>query len=408
MRREQYLACLVFVAATRIASAYDGQVVNDQGNAVANATIAVAATSAPGTLAAIFDLDGAAKPNPFSANAEGHYSFSAAPGDYNIAISAPGFSTALVGVGVADPSGPHAIAGDDDQAPLTLVESDTVATAGNAALALERRRSDGTPLAGPWSLHVNQGPAPRKTDFLWLYNVDWNEAKQERSPLLTADAGFALDFKPGSVGPPDSPQHTADQQRFSFAYDYTPPRPAGSKPTWTTILQDSEASFDTIGTMRVVRIGAGPFVISDGLENSSLEARRVGWGTFHTTAPAGVLSPVVDPQPAMDPGDVAIPISVNPYPGAAPATEHAQLDATVFLRSGNGSPPTLLTVGKALVRVASGTVASPGDVVVSSGTQPGRAAVDNSVTEPRRTIGLALEPVGATLPGYLAIVRTAR
>jgi len=68
----------------------------------------------------------------------------------------------------------------------------------------------------------------------------------------------------------------------------------------------------------------------------------------------------------------------------------------------------VLSVGKALVRVQSGVTISPGDIVVSSGSSPGTAKGDNSTTDPRSIIGFALEHAGATLPGYVAIVRTNR
>ena len=49
-----------------------------------------------------------------------------------------------------------------------------------------------------------------------------------------------------------------------------------------------------------------------------------------------------------------------------------------------------------------------GGIVTFDGSEPARASVDNTTTDPRRIVGFALEPVGATLPGYLAIVRTSR
>lgn len=94
--------------------------------------------------------------------------------------------------------------------------------------------------------------------------------------------------------------------------------------------------------------------------------------------------------------------------GASWATQSAQRDATVYMKIGNGTLPSVLSVGKALVRVQSGVTISPGDIVVSSGSSPGTAKGDNSTTDPRSIIGFALEHAGATLPGYVAIVRTNR
>ena len=392
---------LLAFAATR-ASAYDGQALNDQGAVLPGATIRVVQATAPTTLASIFETNGAPKANPFTADAQGRYAFMAAAGDYDITVTASGFSATLVNVPVVDPGAPHVIGGDDGRAPLTLVEASAPATAGNAALVLERRRSDGTSIAGPWSLHVNAGPTSDPARLEWLYNVDWNEPTQRPTNRITADVAFALRSEPisGSANPA--------QRHFSFAYDYAREGAAGGTPVWTTIFESDEAQFSDIGQQGIIRAGAGPFVISDGLEGSSLVARRVNWSRFDKPAPAGILSPVVRPNPEPQPGDVVVPTATPDYPSAAPATAHAERDATVYLLGGNGTPPSLLTVGKALVRVASGVVAAPGDVVVSSGIESARAAVDNTITDPRRIVGLALEPVGATLPGYVAIVRTTR
>jgi hypothetical protein len=393
---------LLLLAATGCLSPYEGQVVNDQGAAVAGATISVSPADAPATLAPLFDASGARKPNPFTADATGRYSFWAPTGSYNIAITASGFSTTLVNVPVVDRRVAHTAGGSNAQ--LTLVESSATTTSGNAALAIERLRADGSRVYGPWSLHVDKGPEGRTGDLRWLYNVDWNEAAQTTTGFITADAGLAMTLAPR--GPIAAAGAT---QQYSFSFDYAVPGAAGATPAWTTFFRQDQATVPGFGVLPVARAGTGPFVVGDGLANSSLVARRVGWDTYRTTAPAGVLVPVGDDEPRPSPGDVVVPApSPFGHAMAARTTQHAEADASVYLRGGNGTSPSLLGAGKALVRMASGAVAGPGDTIVSSGVEPGRGAVDNAVTDSRRIVGFALEAVGDTLPGYLAIVRSSR
>jgi hypothetical protein len=385
-------------------SPYQGQVVDDSGAAVAGATIRVTATNAPATTALIFHANGMLKANPFTADAEGRFVFHAQSGSYNIQITGPGFSRTLVDVAVADRRAAHTVTGSNAQPPLRLVESSAVTAAGNAALVLERRRADGSLVYGPWSLHANKGAASRPAELRWLYNTDWNEAAQAATGRTTADVAYAMTLAPrGATVAPHQ------EQPFAFQFDYAPSAAAGTAPVWQRIFRSDESFVPALGTLASARVGSGPFVVGDGLASSSLIARRVGWDTYQTTAPAGVLMPVELVEPAPSPGEVVVPV-VRPQGDATAerTDQHAQLDASVYLRHGNGSYPSLLGVGKALVRVASAVAVAPGDLVVSSGVEAGRATVDNTVTEPRSIVGFALEAAGQTLPGYVAIVRSSR
>jgi hypothetical protein len=385
-------------------SSYQGQVVGDDGAAVAGASIRVSPLSAPAALATLYDADGVRMPNPFLAGADGRYFFRTFSGSYNVGITAPGFSRTLVNVAVVDPRQAHAVTGSNAEPPLTLVESSAVTAAGNAALVLERRRPDGTRVYAPWSLHVNKGQASRPAELRWLYNTDWNEAVQAATGRIMADAAYSLTLAPRGL------QRAGGQhQPFSFTFEHAPAGAAGTTPAWVRVFRQDEANLPNLGFYAITRVGAGPFVVGDGLPNSSLVARRVGWDTYRTTAPAGVLSPVSNVAPVPSPGEVVVPESTpDGYAMPVRSDQHAQRDASVYLRGGNGTLPSMLDVGKALVRVASGVSAVPGDTIVSSGVEPGRATVDNAVADPRSIVGFALESSGATLPGYVAIVRSSR
>jgi len=290
------------------------------------------------------------------------------------------------------------------------VEPSSVTTTGNAAIVLERLRADGSRVYGPWYLQVNKGPSDRKAAFRWLYNVDWNESQQATSGFITADAGFALRLAPRGT------LLTSGTQPFAFAFDYAPAGAVGATPAWTTLFSvDEGRTANGNGTWPMARVNGGPFVVSDGLENSSLVARRLSWHCSNVTAPSGVLTRIdgtapftcgVDPPAPCDPcpGDVVIASAAS----VSRAGQHAQRGATVYFYGGNGTQHSVLAVGKALVRLASGAVVRTGDIVVSSGTEAGHAAADNSVTDPRSIVGFALEAAGATLPGYVAILRPNR
>jgi hypothetical protein len=406
MRRAGLLALLGLVAAAGCVpvSSHHGQVLDDGGAAVAGASIRVSPTGAPAALATLYDAAGVRMPNPFSADADGRYFFRTFSGSYNIDVSAPGFSRTLVNVAIVDPRQAHAVTGSNDQPPLTLVETSTVATGGNAALVLERRRADGTRLYAPWSLHVNKGQASRPAELRWLYNTDWNEAAQSATGRVMADAAYSLTLAPRGFS-----LAGAQQQPFSFTFERATAGAAGTAPSWVQVFRQDQANLPNLGVYSITRVGTGPFVVGDGLPSSSLIARRVGWDTYHTTAPAGVLTPVSSVGPVLSPGEVVVPeSSPDGYPMPVRSDQYAQVEASVYLRGGNGTLPSMLHVGKALVRVASGLSAAPGDTIVSSGVEPGRATVDNTVTDPRSIIGFALESSGATLPGYVAIVRSSR
>src|SRR5262249_8878782 len=140
-------------------SHFGSRVVNDAGAAVVGAGVQVTAIETPTVLASLFADAAGTMPlaDPLTTDGIGAYEFYVASGSYDIAISSATFATTLVGVGIVDPGVPHVQVGNDATAPITLVESSDPAVGGNAALLLERRRADGSRVAGPWSLHVNQG-----------------------------------------------------------------------------------------------------------------------------------------------------------------------------------------------------------------------------------------------------------
>ncbi|TMA68816.1 MAG: carboxypeptidase regulatory-like domain-containing protein [Deltaproteobacteria bacterium] len=413
-------------------SFYQGQVVDDTGAAVTNATVTVVPNDNPSTSAPLFadPSSRTALSQPVAVNANGRYSFYVAPGSYDITASVGSTVVyTLVSVPIVDPRKAHATVGSNFDSPVTLAESATATTNGNAAIILERLASDGTRIRGPWILQVNKGASGDRTDLRWLYNADWNEMAQTSTSVAVNEPAYAI-----RIAPRGTPGTT---QQFSFAFDYSPsPSELGGSttPQWTNLFTQEEATAPNIGPAPHARVngtGQTAFVVGDGLANSSLVARRDGWICYNKPAPAGVLARLEDIPTvpcgagvatvcecvgspgcgdAMHPcpGDVVVPFMNGSAVGASWATQSAQRDATVYMKIGNGTLPSVLSVGKALVRVQSGVTISPGDIVVSSGSSPGTAKGDNSTTDPRSIIGFALEHAGATLPGYVAIVRTNR
>ena len=398
---------------------------------LSSAQVSVYRTETPATLASLFNADGTGKSNPVSVDANGRYSFYVDAGSYNLAVSSGGsVVTTLVNVGIVDPRMPHTTRGSNFEAPVRLSESTVAQPTGNSALRLERLDPAGARVGGPWSLHVNQLSGSDPTDLRWLYNVDWDEIHQTSTLFALPDSAFALRSTPR--GAP-----AGNLQRFTFGFDYAPPPTSpDALPAWTTLFSVEQTSTVPLGDSPLLRlagtgqtlvVGDGLPGIGSGLPASTLIARRYGWVCYRESAPAGVYSSVDDGMlldcgvncrcticgcaPACDrmhpcPGDVVAPLVTTPtWIGAARTTAPAQPDATVYMPSGAAM---LLQVGKALVRIEDGASFASGDVVVSSGVQEGRAMRDNSVTDPRRIIGFALEAADATLPGYVAIVRTSR
>src|SRR5262249_9605252 len=177
-----------------------------------------------------------------------------------------------------------------------------------------------------------------------------------------------------------------------------------------------EATAPNIGPGRHARVngtGQTPFVVGDGPQafpeySTPLVARRTGWVCTNKPAPAGVLArldvapstpfggAVCDavPPPGVPecaasypcPGDVVVPVMQGSAVGATWATQNAQRDATVYMKIGNGTSASVLTVGKTLVRVKPNVTINPGDIVVSSNTA-GTAMANNSTSDPRAIIG---------------------
>jgi hypothetical protein len=364
----------------------------------------------PTTLATLF-ADAAGQSgiaNPVHVDGQGRYQFFTQAGSYNLDVVGTGVVTTLVNIAIVDPRNAHAIGGSNAQAPATLVESSLSMSGGNAAIVLERLRTDGTRVYGPWALHVNKGPTDRKAGIEWLYNADFNEGTQTTGGFITADVGLALRQAPvGAL-------QTTGTQAFGFDFDYAPAGAVGAMPAWTTLLSEDQGT-TAAGTLPGARLGGGPFVVSDGLENSSLVARRLNWFCTNMTAPSGVLTRIEGPAPSACFANP--PTTCDPCPGdvvvaqlssVSRATQHAQEDATVYFFGGNGTEHSVLSVGKALVRLTSGAAVNPGDIIVNSGVEPGHAAADNSVTDPRGIVGFAVESAGATLPGYVTILRSNR
>src|SRR5262249_48881992 len=153
-------------------------------------------------------------PLPVDPN-NGRYAFYVAPGSYNITASVGTMVLyTLVNVPIVDPRKAHATVGSNFEPPLTLAESATATTNGNAAIILERLPSDGTRIYGPWLLHVNKGPSSDGTDLRWLYNADWNETAQATTSVAVNEPSFAMRIMPrGTAG---------TFQPFSWAFDYSP------------------------------------------------------------------------------------------------------------------------------------------------------------------------------------------
>jgi hypothetical protein len=409
---------------------YQGQVLNEAGGGVVGAKVRVAPSNSPGSNASLFSdaLGQTVLANPVVTDQFGRYAFWVVPGSYDLEITYGTVDRAIVNVGILDPRKAHTTQGSNFQPPLRLSESSTAAPFGNAAIILERLNAAGQRTYGPWLLHVNKGTSGDLADLRWLYNVDWDETRQIATTFATTDVALSMHLAPRG---PVTPWNT---RNFSFTYDYAPPGSPRDLPQWTTLFATGEAAIPGIATLAITKVngtGQRPFVVGDGLAGQSLLARRDGWICYNTAAPAGVLTRLDEVpllscpwgglnsvcectnQSACDathpcPGDVVVPTSVNGVLGARWSTLAAQRDASVYMKIGNGTWPSVLSVGKALVKIETGASIAAGDIVVSSGMEPGRAKRDNTVTDPRRIIGFALEDANATRTGYVAVVRVSR
>lgn len=389
-------------------SVHEGRAIADSGAALAGATITVHRTDDPTGVAALFaDAAGhTALANPFQADSLGRYRFYVAAGDYNIDVQSGWLTSVRVGVPVVDPRRPQVVQGRDTDAALALIEPASATASDDAALAFERVRADGSRVYGPWTLQANKGPASARAGLQWLYNADWNETTQATGPLVVADAAYRIwqNMIPPLVG-------AGQTQPFAFGFDVAPAGAAGTTPQWSTVWEHGQALVGGWMNGRS-KVNRGPFVVGDGLPGSTLIARRIGWEIYNTTAPAGVLTPnggTVDPTDSIQPGEVVVSVAgSDSYSRVQRTTQAAQRDAAVFLSGGNGTLPSTLMAGKALVRIEGGASVHPGDLLVSSGVEVGRAKVDNSVTEGRRILGFAIETANATLQGYVAMVRVNR
>src|SRR5262249_21289750 len=260
-------------------SQYQNQVVATNGSAVAGAQITVTRLEAPTPPVPLFaDAEGATTPpNPLTSDANGFYSFFVPAGTYHLSVASATYNTTLVGVGIADPRKPHTVTGSDEKSPLTMVASAMPASSGNAVLTTERLNTDGSRRYGPWSLYVNNGATSARAAMHWTYNVSWNELNGGSSGFITADEGFQLRLSMDNPACPNCPMG-----RLLYA----PPGAVGATPQWSTIW--STTALDPItGPTPVVQ--HGPFVLGDGLDNSSLVARRVNHDLFYKSAPAGAL-----------------------------------------------------------------------------------------------------------------------
>lgn len=392
-----FISTLLFADTTPFYSEYSGQVVDTSGKIMTNAFIEVTKSDSPKTLSELYSDGKGSSPlsNPLKVDSQGKYQFFVLDGTYNIRLISPTINMSWVQVPIINPEHGHTLTNSDANAPLTLIESSTPKTSGNGALRIERKRSDNSRVYAPWTLFVNEGPTNLKRDVRWMYNVDWNELSQGSGPFFENDLALSFNLKLNN---------NCIHDCNNFSYDYAPKGLAGETPKWINLVRQEKSRFV---------INNGPLVVSDGLKNSSLVAKRVGWTYFFQPAPSGLIQYVVyevtPTNPAIFPGEIVTTIP-NRYSNrmATLTYKEAQDNASVFFNGGNSVGATTLTMGKALARIAKGVVVKIGDTLVSSGAEPGRLKVNNQITDTRKVVGYAIENSNATLPGYVALVRVSQ